>query len=327
MKKILLTLMTVLFLALTLVFTPTANANDPDVIIHTVEHLETIENIAEAYFVTVDQIIDWNDLENDDVYEHQELVILQPNYYSRNELIHEAVTEVLLQFAEYPVYVFFRSLEPGDRRYSSLEGDKMVFGASVPKVVLALYAMEMVNQGEFRWDDTFKVTDEIYNHPESYAYGGSGFMQSEDFRNKEYTLYDLVERTIDNSDNMASNMLLHYIVYHDKAKFDQYTRELYGNDYRLWVTPKEMTDVMERIYTHEDSTVFEIMESTDYDNVKLDTVSGNTYQKIGQVVGNSNHSTAIVTGDYNYAVTIMSNAVSDEVISEIANAIYDATQR
>lgn len=295
---------------------------DEDIIIHIVEHNETVESIAENYEVSSAQLIEWNDLDDEDLTEGQNLKILEPGFYSREELRHEALDKVLKSYENEPVYVHVESLD-SDGKISSLNGTTYVYGASVPKIVLAAFVLNQVSEGNLDWDDEFQYDATIYNHEFSYSWGGSGIMQYEDYRSNTYTLEELTEMTLKHSDNMASNMLLHFVALDEEKAFDQFTREIYkASTYELQVTAKQMSQVMRYIYEHDDDSVKEMMKSTDYDDEKLDVVKDETYQKIGGT-HRVNHASAIVEGNHNYVITVLSNFAADDTISDIARDVND----
>lgn len=291
--------------------------------VHIVEHNETLEGIASNYDVSTSQLLEWNDLDTETLSEGQELMILEPGYYSRGERTHTALDKVLEKYEDYPVYIYVETLN-SESQVSSLNGTSYVYGASVPKIVLAAFVLDKVSNGTLDWDDTFTYSEQIYNGTEVYAWGGSGIMQYGDYRNGDYTLRELTEMTLKNSDNMASNMLLHYVARESDTEFSHFTQDVYeASSYSLMVTAKQMSQVMRYIYEHEDSTVKDMMDSTDYDGEKLDAVQDNTFQKIGGT-NQVNHAVAIVEGEQPYVITVLSNFASDETISNIASDVNEA---
>lgn len=289
---------------------------------HTVGINETLESIADNYDVSTEQIMAWNNLESEELVQGQYLEILSPGFYGREDLIHNELQEVLEQYSGYPVYIYVESLE-NDKRTASIEGTTFVYGASVPKIVLAAFVLHQVDEGVLSWDDTYMYDDLIYEQPLSYAWGGSGIMQYESYRINEYTLEELTEMTLKNSDNMASNMLLYYVGHAYEEAFAEFTRDVYqASSFQLQITAKQMSKVMRYIYEHEDDSVKEMMATTDYDEQKLDVVADDTYQKIGGT-NQVNHSTAIVEGDYDYVITVLTSIAGDDTISNIARDVNE----
>ena len=289
---------------------------------HTVDINETLESIADNYDVSTEQIMAWNNLESEELVQGQYLEILSPGFYGRDDLIHEELQEVLEQYSDYPVYIYVESLE-NDKRSASIEGTTFVYGASLPKIVLAAFVLHQVDEGVLSWDDTYMYDDLIYEQPLSYAWGGSGIMQYESYRINEYTLEELTEMTLKNSDNMASNMLLYYVGQQYEEAFAEFTSDVYqASSFQLQITAKQMSQVMRYIYEHEDDSVKEMMATTDYDEQKLDVVADDTYQKIGGT-NQVNHSTAIVEGDYDYVITVLTSIAGDDTISNIARDVNE----
>lgn len=295
--------------------------SDDTPVFHTVQFNESLESIASNYEVSPSQIVEWNDLEDGSVVPGQQLEIETPGFYGRSETINQDVTDMLESYQDYPVYVYVDSLD--NDKNASLNGTTFVYGASVPKIVLAAYVLDRVASSDLDWDDTYQYDENVYNDPYSYAWGGSGIMQYEDYRTNTYTLYELTEMTLKHSDNMASNMLLYFVAREDDDAFTEFMFETYqASSYDLQITAKQMSQVMRYIYENEDDTVKEMMNSTDYDDQKLDVVQDETYQKIGGT-DQVNHSTAIVEGDHNYVITVLTSFASDETISNIARDVNE----
>lgn len=238
---------------------------------------------------------------------------------------HMAVQAVLNQYKNSPIHVFYESLVEDDLRMASLNGDTAIYGASIPKIVLVAYTLEQVEKVNLSWDMPLKYTPSIYNYAESYAWGGSGTIQYENYQNKTYTLWDVLNRMIVNSDNLGSNMLLHYVGYRDKADFNRFTKEVYGApSYTRNMIPREINKVMAYIYEHPQQQAMLSLDRTDYDKTKLDTVATNAFQKIGAWWPYYNHSTAIVESSRQYILTVLSDYWSDSSIATLAKKIFTA---
>lgn len=312
-----LTVFTLLFISMEV---QAQTADEP--VYHTVGINETIESIADDYEVSTEQIMEWNNLESEELVQGQYLEIQTPGFYSRDDFVHDELNEVLDQYSDYPVYIYVESLE-SDKKTASLNGTTYVYGASVPKIVLAAFVLHQVDEGVLAWDDTYMYDDMIYEQPLSYAWGGSGIMQYEDYRINEFTLEELTEMTLKNSDNMASNMLLYYVGHEYEEEFAEFTHDVYqASSFQLQITAKQMSQVMRYIYEHEDDSVKEMMATTDYDEQKLDVVADDTYQKIGGT-DQVNHSTAIVEGNHDYVITVLTSIAGDDTIGNIARDVNE----
>lgn len=300
---------------------------------HTVKSGEYLWLIAQRYGITVNQLKAWNNLSSNYIYSGDRFIVTDPNSSKPTEDLpttelsgtHQAVQAVLNQYKNSSVHIFYESLLADDLRTASLNGDSAMYGASVPKVVLVAYTLEQIEKGNLSWDTPLKYNSAIYNHPESYAWGGSGTIQYESYQTKTYTLQDIVYRTIAHSDNLGSNMLLHFVGYRDKEDFNRFTQEVYGApSYTRNMTPREINKVMRYIYDHPQQYAMKALDKTNYDGTKLDTVAANVYQKIGAWWPYYNHSTAIVDSERPYILTILTDYWSDSAIANIAKKIFNA---
>lgn len=307
---------------------------------HTVKSGEYLWLIANQNNITVNQLKSWNKLTSNYIYSGDRLIVTDPTKTTPTPPTnptepnlpegtltgtHAAVQAVLNQYKNSPIHVFYESLVEDDLRTASLNGDTAMYGASVPKIVLVAYTLEQVEKGNLSWDTPLKYTSKIYDYNESYAWGGSGTIQYENYQNNTYTLRDVLNRTIVNSDNLGSNMLLHYVGYRDKSDFNRFTKEVYGApNYTRNMTPREINKVMAYIYEHPQQQAMTSLDRTDYDKTKLDTVSANVFQKIGAWWPYYNHSTAIVESSRPYIVTVLTDYWSDSSIATLAKKIFTA---
>ena len=307
---------------------------------HTVKSGEYLWLIANQNNITVNQLKSWNKLTSNYIYSGDRLIVTDPTKTTPTTPTtptepnlpdgtltgtHAAVQAVLNQYKNSPIHVFYESLVEDDLRTASLNGDTAMYGASVPKIVLVAYTLEQIEKGNLSWDTPLKYTSKIYDYNESYAWGGSGTIQYENYQNNTYTLRDVLNRTIVNSDNLGSNMLLHYVGYRDKSDFNRFTKEVYGApSYTRNMTPREINKVMAYIYEHPQQQAMTSLDRTDYDKTKLDTVSANVFQKIGAWWPYYNHSTAIVESSRPYIVTVLSDYWSDSSIATLAKKIFTA---
>lgn len=131
--------------------------DDEEFTVHIAAHNETMEGIAANYDVSISQILDWNDLNSKTLTQGQALKILEPGYYSRGERSNETLDEVLSKYGDYPVYIYVETLNQ-ESRIGSLNGTSYVYGASVPKIVLAAFALDKVASGTLDWDHTFALS-------------------------------------------------------------------------------------------------------------------------------------------------------------------------
>lgn len=240
--------------------------------------------------------------------------------------IHQGVQSVLNLYRNSPVNIHFELLDKSDQRTASLRGTSKMYGASVPKIVLAAYTQDRIQRGLLSWNDKFVYNPRTVNiHPESYAPGGSGTIQTLNPYGKAFTVRDILERTMKNSDNIGSNMLLHYVGYKDKADFDAFVKRVYGEaKYSRNISPAQASTVMKYLAAQPQQVAYTALDRTDYDRTKLDVVGTNVHQKIGAWWPKYNHTTGIVDSHKKYTLTIMSNYLSDGEIANIVKKIHQA---
>lgn len=312
-----------------------ANKTQAPATIYVVKPGDYLYKIGAMYGVTIDQIKAWNNLTSNYIYAGDRLIV-SPGTSSTTETlntntgvqsdVHQGVQAVLNKYTESPIRVHFESLVDGDNRSAGLRPDSSVYGASVPKIVITSYVQDQIEKGNLTWDTRFPYSDAIYDHPESYAWGGSGSIQYQNnFRNKSYTVLDLVNKTLKESDNLASNMLLHYVGFKNKVDFDQFTQRVYGEPrYHRNITPRQYNKVLKHILGQKEKVVIKAMDQTIYDGTKIDAIPANTYQKIGAWWPHYNHSAGIVEGPKPFALTILTDYWSDSAIGSLAKQVYNA---
>ncbi|MCZ0717156.1 serine hydrolase [Aerococcus kribbianus] len=236
--------------------------------------------------------------------------------------VAQEVQALLNQYQGQPVRVYYQSLEDGS--YAELNADDMVYGASAPKVILVAYTQELVARGDLSWDDTFTYTPEVHDYPQSFGSIGSGTLQNEDLTNGSFTLLDITQRTMENSDNIGADMLLHYVAYPNKDDFDQFVQNVYGvSEYNVYITARELAQATLYLYGQEERQGMLAMDQTDYDGTKLDVAQGNVFQKIGAYWPYYNHTTGFVIGEKPYLLTILTDYWSDAEIEVLVSEIDD----
>ena len=298
---------------------------------YTVKSGDYLYKIANQFGITVDQLKSWNNLSSNYIYSGDQLIVSKsgntaPSPSGTYSGVHSGVQSVLNRYADAPVRVHFESLANGDSRTAGLRADSEVYGASVPKLVIVAFVQDQIEKGNLSWNTSFPYSDAIYDHAEAYLPGGSGSIQYQaGYRNKSYTVQDLVNKTIKESDNLASNMLLHYVGFGNKPGFDRFTQEVYGEPkYHRNITAKQYNQILKHIWNQKEQKVVQAMDSTIYDGTKIDAIPANTYQKIGAWWPYYNHSAGVVAGSKPFALTILTDYLSDSAIGTIAKEIFNA---
>ena len=295
---------------------------------YTIVRGDTLNKIAAQYGVTVSQLQQWNNISGHLIYPNQTIIVKQTTGSNKGDTtvvggVNQAVQNVMNRYKGQSAYAYFESLTDGQT--AGMYQNSLMYGASVPKVVLMAYTQDLIERGLLSWDTKWWYTDAIYNHPESYRWGGSGTIQYENFRSKPYTVREVLHRVGRDSDNLGSNMLLHYVGYRDKADFNRFTQKVYGAPkFSLTVTPKQMTEVVKYMNTQKERQAMTTLDKTIYDGTKLDVLPVNTYQKIGAWWPYYNHTTGIASGDKPFALTVLTNYWSDSKIGGFVKEIYNA---
>ncbi|SJZ74563.1 serine hydrolase, partial [Globicatella sulfidifaciens] len=295
---------------------------------YTIVRGDTLNKIAAQYGVTVSQLQQWNNISGHLIYPNQTIIVKQITGNNKGDTtvvggVNQAVQNVMNRYKGQSAYAYFESLTDGQT--AGMYQNSLMYGASVPKVVLMAYTQDLIERGLLSWDTKWWYTDAIYNHPESYQWGGSGTIQYENFRSKPYTVREVLHRVGRDSDNLGSNMLLHYVGYRDKADFNRFTQKVYGAPkFSLTVTPKQMTEVVKYMNAQKERQAMTTLDKTIYDGTKLDVLPVNTYQKIGAWWPYYNHTTGIASGDKPFALTVLTNYWSDSKIGGFVKEVYNA---
>ncbi|MDT2767686.1 LysM peptidoglycan-binding domain-containing protein [Globicatella sulfidifaciens] len=307
---------------------PTDQKTTTEIKQYTIVRGDTLNKIAAQYGVTVSQLQQWNNISGHLIYPNQTIIVKQTTGNNKGDTtvvggVNQAVQNVMNRYKGQSAYAYFESLTDGQT--AGIYQNSLMYGASVPKVVLMAYTQDLIERGLLSWDTKWWYTDAIYNHPESYQWGGSGTIQYENFRSKPYTVREVLHRVGRDSDNLGSNMLLHYVGYRDKADFNRFTQKVYGAPkFSLTVTPKQMTEVVKYMNAQKERQAMTTLDKTIYDGTKLDVLPVNTYQKIGAWWPYYNHTTGIASGDKPFALTVLTNYWSDSKIGVFVKEIYNA---
>ncbi|MGX7075918.1 LysM peptidoglycan-binding domain-containing protein [Globicatella sanguinis] len=307
---------------------PTDQKTTTEIKQYTIVRGDTLNKIAAQYGVTVSQLQQWNNISGHLIYPNQTIIVKQTTGNTKGDTtvaggVNQAVQNVMNRYMGQSAYAYFESLTDGQT--AGMYQNSLMYGASVPKVVLMAYTQDLIERGLLSWDTKWWYTDAIYNHPESYQWGGSGTIQYENFRSKPYTVREVLHRVGRDSDNLGSNMLLHYVGYRDKTDFNRFTQKVYGTPkFSLTVTPKQMTEVVKYMNAQKERQAMTTLDKTIYDGTKLDVLPVNTYQKIGAWWPYYNHTTGIASGDKPFALTVLTNYWSDSKIGGFVKEIYNA---
>ncbi len=220
----------------------------------------------------------------------------------------------------------------------NIDGDKLYIAASVSKIHAVLNVYDYAHENNIDLKNvymTYKSVD---------FQGGSGVLQSSStLKTKEYSLYELCELTIRESDNIAWNMIRRYM--NDKRSNTEYYKNLVNSDNVIINGNYAMTanwgvSIMKKIYYNQDNNpyyeklIFDMKNTFDSKIVQyLDTdivahKTGELYLN-GYLYAND---VAIVYSDSEYILTVFSKTKMSpddisSLIGEISLAIYEEIAR
>lgn len=315
---------------------------------YTVKPGDSLWKIANQFGVTINQIKAWNRMTSNMIHPGDRLLVSNgkgedsghtprpetpPRDGSDANLsgVHEAVQNVLNQYQNASLSVFFESAVNGDSRTASWNADSQAFyGASSTKLVLLGYVQDQIEKGIISWDTRFPYTNAAHQHPESYFYGtgGSGDIRFQPgYWNKTYSVRYLVEKVTSISDNLAADLLLHHVGYRNRADLNRFTQEAYGDSsYDRNISAREFTKLVKHIWQQKDPTVKQLLTHTQSDGTRIDAIPVKTHQKTGDY-GGFHNAAGYVEGQKPFYLTILTRAWSDSAIGNLANQIYRAVNR
>lgn len=204
---------------------------------------------------------------------------------------------------------------------AGINQNKSMYSASVTKLPLLYYVQYQINQGKLTPTDRFKYIEEVNDFEGAYDPSGTGDI-SKTADNKEYTVEELIKAVAQSSDNVATNILAYYVA--DK----------YGTDYQHviskivdWdsvsreVTPDVALKMMAAIY-EQNGHIIDYLSSTKFDDQRI---SKYIDTKVAHKTGDAydfRHDVAIVYGDNPFILSIFTENMTYDDISDISKEIY-----
>jgi len=199
--------------------------------------------------------------------------------------------------------------------------------ASSVKAGFALYAVKEIDSGKYSLNDKMK-------YEEKHQCGGSGSIKNSPF-GTEFTLREIIHRTINESDNVGYYMLL------DKFGYEGYNKMIsdlgcktWLSDYSKWgfMTPQELNLIWQEIYAYAQNSfwggwLFEEFTNAQFNFVKQCLPEYKSAHKSG-FNQQGFHDSAVVFGDRTYIMTIMTtqNWWTIENMDKIAEVLDDAVK-
>ena len=204
----------------------------------------------------------------------------------------------------------------------SYNEDGKIFAASTIKAPVNIYLYEMAKEGKVNLDDKLTYTSNYYN-------SGTGVLKNKEV-NTEYTIRELSEYAIRNSDNAAHNMLM-----------DKYGRDnikefwtnkgtntiLTGGDNWGLITAHDAKIYMSELYNFyiEDKEYGEELMNN-FINAKTKFITGKNDYIVGNKSGwsgASQHDVSIVFAENPYMVVAFSNMGNNKNYMEHFNKVND----
>lgn len=337
MKRV---LMILLVLLISIVTSEQAMANEGQTI-YVVQPGDSLYAISVQYNVKIDEIVEWNNIQNGMIHPGDELVIRptgeattdtgdtetdtdsedkEPYIPSMVPIdfhpdVHERVQRLLNEFMDFPVSIYVEELDGENPQYAAINRESEIYGASLPRIMLVAYALNQVERGAIDWETSFQYTQDAETLQDSYD------VESEDMPQEgpsEYTLRELVQRTLED-DTRAFYTLMSQVGMNDRQDFNTFTMNMIGApEFSLEMSVDDITDVMKYIYNHNDPTVREMLGFIESEGTYLDVLDDDVLQVVTDNNDRYQHATDVVEGGKVYIITLMSDQISEELISQIA---------
>lgn len=222
--------------------------------------------------------------------------------------------------------LYFLDLKSGQTM--NLNSTRKFIAASTIKVPINLYLYSMYSEGKINLDETVEYTEADYEE-------GTGVIQYAEF-GSEYSLRELSRLSIEESDNVAINMLSRYL---DYEKVVEYMEALVNHTIqrdRNVTTPKDMAIYLKVLLdlsqnkpdTHE---LLDFLMNTEYnDRIPLYLPEDvPVAHKIGNQV-EARHDVGIVFAKRPYILCLYTEKVDEEAAPEtlatVSKMIYDFSQ-
>ncbi|AMV66466.1 Hypothetical protein ADU72_0521 [Pediococcus damnosus] len=232
----------------------------------------------------------------------------------------QAVQSVLNQYRNQKnVGVVYTDLKTG--KTATINGDRMFYAASVAKLPVVAYVQHAIVTGKISWTTKFTYADAANALPNAMISGGTGTLQNENHQGKSYTVMDLTQRAIEQSDNQASNQLLYHVAHANEQDFKQYLQSTIGSKtYSKTMNAMQVNRVIIAVWQQKQKAST-WLEQTNWKHDKIGTLPVTVAHKIG-INGAANNDTAIVVSRHQFALTIMTDGWSDAQIAKLAQQIY-----
>ena len=216
--------------------------------------------------------------------------------------------------------------DPTTHQQAGLQANKVFYAASLAKLPIILWTLQQVRQGQVTWESTFPYTDKANAIAGAMVTGGTGSLQFEAYPGKTYSVRDLMDRTIRESDNQAANLLSYYLgesqadaYYRFRRQFDQKAEKFFHKSMTAQVAMRYM------LALSKEKELADPFQHSLWAKDKIGCLPYPVWHKIG-VNGQYNHDAAYVQADRPYILVVMTEGWSDERIAQLAQAIDHVLQ-
>lgn len=251
-----------------------------------------------------------------------------PQYSSEQAAFYQQLKEILTNTAadiEGEIGITYLDLSTNSK--ISVNGSQEFVGASTTKVPLVMLISDQVVAGNLQWAQSLTYQENDFET-------GTGSIQN-DIQEK-YSIAQLAEVAITNSDNIAKNMLYDALGGSEAGINQWYQTYLgkSGNSENL-ISSDDAATILAYLYQNQSTnagyqTLIKNMTNTIYDDrLVTDTTSGKVAHKIGSNESYQ-HDIGIFFNDHPYILTIYTNTddidAARDLISSLSDTVWNLTE-
>ncbi|MBF0786990.1 MULTISPECIES: serine hydrolase [unclassified Streptococcus] len=244
------------------------------------------------------------------------------NDLSRSDNRIEAVQDLLTtKYSSKNIAVYVKKLSTGET--AGVNQEKMMYAASVAKLPTLYYVQENINRKKINLTDSVKYVKETEDFDGAYEPEGSGSIDKIP-DNQKYRIDDLIDRTAKESDNVASNLLGYYAADKFDKRFYQETTRIAGQKWDMVsrMASAEMAGLMMEAIYRQNGYVLESLSATNFDDQRI---ARDIDVKVAHKIGDAydfKHDVAIVYAKEPFVLSIFTDQMTYDDISQIANDVY-----
>lgn len=195
------------------------------------------------------------------------------------------------------------------------------FAASTIKVPIVMMLTDKVASGDLSWTQKVAYTEEDYEE-------GTGILQND--LQDEYTVKELAEVAITQSDNIAKNMLERLLGGREAVRdyiWQQYLNQNNQTDENV-ITAKQAATILDYLYQHEEKyadLVKHMQETVFHERLETTLTKDHLAHKIGSSESYI-HDIGLFLTDQPYALVVYTDGVGDaeDFISTVSDIVWKA---